>query len=204
MVLVRQGDAGKLEIRRRRDLDVARIARHQPHHVPCLLGESGFIRAAAALGPERKGRGEHLPREGLRRLREPHAIAGDGRLYPRIALAGVRQLHRVRGRQRRNRCAALDRSIDRPIDGGAVHERARRIVDDDHVGRWIDCVERPRHRVLPAGAAGHQPHTAVRDRRGTRVGSRQRPAAAPRQCPTPADVRRMERCCARGSCGRRA
>ena len=48
--------------------------------------------------------------------------------------SAVRQLHRVARRQRRDGCAAFDGSIDRAIDRGAVDERARRIVNHDHVG----------------------------------------------------------------------
>ena len=170
--------ARQFEIRRRGDLHVARVARDEPHRVARLLRQRGFVGAAAALGAAREAAASTLARERLRRLRQPDAFARDRGLDARIARSLACELDRVARRHRRDGRAPARSGVDGPIDRRRVHERTRRVVNDDDVGRRVDGLERPRHRVLPPCAAAHDPHRLAERPPGTPADRRRHPAGS--------------------------
>ena len=168
VALAADGDSektlGHRQIGRRRDLQVPRIALHDPDGVSGLLGEHGFVGRVTA---ERQRLFQHRGSKGLRRLRQVNllhvATSLSRRRSPR-ALDGVVRRH---GRDRRTRFGCRrDGSSNRLIG----HERPGRIMNDDDVRAIGDTGERVRHGVLAACAAGHDlDPLPVREQRRRRV-----------------------------------
>ena len=97
---------------------------------------------------------EHVATERLRRLREEdRRRAAALRECVRDRRSGVRLLHRVADRQRRDRRAVLARRLDRALDQIGADKRPRRVVNHDEVGCRRHARERVGHRVLTPRAA---------------------------------------------------
>ena len=71
-----QQTARKGEVRGGGDLDVARVARHQQHRAPGLLGQRGLVGAFGALRAQLEDARQDVTPEALRRLRQEDRLAG--------------------------------------------------------------------------------------------------------------------------------
>jgi hypothetical protein len=119
------------------------------------LGERGFVGRLYAGSPHRDSRREHIARESLRCLREIHGVARNGLDNDGRARLERDTLHRIACLDRRDRRAVRLRRVDRPLDQRGADERPRGVVNQHDLGVGADAIERGRHRVLAAIAAGH-------------------------------------------------
>ena len=151
------------------------------------LGQRRLVGRLDAASAQRHRLPQHLAPERLRRLRQEDRLARQRPLDQprrrRAARGRRRPLDRVARRHRHDRRARLGRRVDRAA-------RSSRRPRSGRAASWTrttslrrrDGVEAVRHRVLPALAAGHQPH--ARAAAGTRAG-RPPTRAARRRRPRP-------------------
>ena len=144
-----------------RDLHVSRFSCHDVHRMTGALGERRLVGGFDAGSPERDSRGEHFAAEALRRLGEKDLVPRDRFDDERAVRMALDPLDRVARFDRGDGRAVRGRSLDRAIDHRGADERSRGVVNQHDLGRRIDAREGVRHRILAAGAAGHdrqRPH----------------------------------------------
>ncbi len=121
-----------------------------------LLRERRLVGSSRTLPPLREGVFQHTPCERLRRLREPDARPIQRAFHDVSILARPGgKLHRIVGRDRRNRGTRRRCGGDRAIDEVGVDQRPRRIVDHDEIRQRPDRGKCVGDRILPALTACH-------------------------------------------------
>ena len=153
----------------RRDLDIRRLALDQPDAMSGPLGERRFV---GGIDAQREGFAQHLTAECLRCLREKDRLTRERLCHHHLAIrhaAGGQWCASLVASVPENELGALDRIArghrrqggprfrrrrNGPRNDIRDDERADRVVNHHDLGPPARRVERVRHRVLAARAAG--------------------------------------------------
>src|ERR1035437_602621 len=154
-VLLREKEFRHLQIGGRGDLHVSRRTHHDMDSPSAALNQRSFIGAHESVGG---GFGERLLEQAkakpLRRLRQHHALARDGRNHDGAIGRPLHLLHGVNRGHSSDRSLVLLHRFNHANDGVLVNEWPHRIMhqDDVIIGR-VDGRQRIGHRVLPVLSA---------------------------------------------------